>query len=309
MTTRKRKRPSKAGQRESNVQAFSVREFFAEFPDDDACLKRIMEVRYGLRHECDKCKNESTFHKLTQRPAYVCAHCGAHIHPCAGTIFQDSRTPLQTWFYAIYLFIATRHGVSGKELQRTLGVTYKTAWRIGHQIRDLMGRVDSFEVLKGHVEIDETFFGGYRPRSEGGQYAPNKSIIMGMKERGGRVETKVIPDVKTATLRPIVLESVEKGAIISTDELAAYNLLKNDGYIHGAVDHSRKEWAWTDHATGTRFSTNGMESFWKLFGASVKSTHIHISQKHLDRYLGEFSFRSNFRQMRNAMFDLLIASL
>lgn len=87
------------------------------------------------------------------------------------------------------------------------------------------------------------------------------------------------------------------------------NLLKSDGYIHGAVDHSRKEWAWTDRVTGTRFSTNGMESFWKLFGASVNSTHIHISQKHLDRYLGEFSFRSNFRQMRNAMFDLLIGAL
>ena len=75
------------------------------------------------------------------------------------------------------------------------------------------------------------------------------------------------------------------------------------------MDHSRKEWAWTDHQTGTRFSTNGTESFWHLFQASVAGTHIHISQKHLDRYLGEFSFRSNFRQMRNAMFDLLIGAL
>ncbi len=105
------------------------------------------------------------------------------------------------WFYAIYLFIATRHGVSGKELQRTLGVTYKTAWRIGHQIRDLMDKVDSFQTLKGHVEIDETYFGGYRPRSQGGKDAANKTIIMGMKERGGRIETKIIPNVKTATLR------------------------------------------------------------------------------------------------------------
>jgi transposase-like protein len=214
---------------------------------------------------------------------------------------------MQMWFYAIYLFVATRHGVSGKELQRTLGVTYKTGWRIGHQIRKLMDKVDSFQVLKGHVEIDETYFGGYRPRSQGGKDA--KTIIMGMKERGGRIETRIIPDTKTATMRPIVLESVEKGSIVSTDELAAYNLLKNDGYVHGAVDHSRKEWAWRDHATGIRFSTNSTESFWHLFKASVAGTHIHISQKYLDRYLGEFSFRSNHRQMRNAMFDLLIASL
>jgi len=137
----------------------------------------------------------------------------------------------------------------------------------------------------------------------------NKAIILGMKERGGRIETRIVPDVKTATLPPVVLESVQKGATVSTDELAAYSLLKGDGYFHGAVDHSRKEWAWTDHQTGTRFSTNGAESFWHLFKASVAGTHIHISQKHLDRYLGEFSFRSNFRQMRNAMFDLLIAAL
>ena len=310
MATRKRKRPSRKGQKDSNVQPFSVREFFAEFPDDDACLKRVMEVRYGLRHTCRACGVVgSTFHKLENRKAYSCAHCGDHIYPCAGTIFQDSRTPLQTWFYAIYLFIATRQGVSGKELQRTLGVTYKTAWRIGQQIRDLMGRVDSFQVLKGHVEIDEAFFGGYRPRSQGGQYAPNKSIILGMKERGGRIETAIIPNVKTATLRGEVLKHVEKASTVSTDELSAYNLLKGDGYVHGAVDHSRHEYAWKDHQSGETFSTNGTESFWNLFKNSIRSTHIHVSQKHLDRYLGEFSFRSNYRQMRNAMFDLLVAAL
>ena len=148
---RKRRRPSKKGQKESNVQAYSVREFFAEFPNDDACLTRIMEVRFGLRHVCRKCGKDSTFHKLTNRKAFACSHCGDNLYPCAGTIFQDSRTPLQTWFYAIYLFIATRHGLSGKELQRTLGVTYKTAYRIGMQIRDLMGKVDSWTVLStGH---------------------------------------------------------------------------------------------------------------------------------------------------------------
>jgi transposase-like protein len=305
--TRKRNRPSKAGQRESNVQPFSVREFFAEFPDDDACLKRVMEIRYSLSHRCEKCEYVATFHKITGRRAFACSLCGHHVYPCAGTIFQDSRTPLQTWFYAIYLFIATRHGVSGKELQRSIGVTYKCAFRIGHQIRDLMGKVDSFQTLKGHVEIDETFFGGYRPRSQGGKSA--KTIIMGMKERGGRIETKVVPNLQAATLCPIVKESIEKGSTVSTDELAAYNSLKSDGYIHGAVDHSREEWAWKDRTTGTTFSTNGTESFWKLFKDSVNSTHIHISAKHLDKYLAEFSFRSNFRQMRNAMFDLLIAAL
>ena len=306
MPTRKRKRHSKAGQRESNVQAYSVREFFAEFPDDDACLKRVMEVRFGFSGVCYACGAVATFHRLAHRRAYACSRCGDNLYPCAGTIFQDSHTPLQTWFYAIYLFIATRHGVSAKEIQRTLGVTYKTAWRIGHQIRDLMGRVNGFQTLKGHVEIDEMMFGGRRKMAE---KFDNKTFVLGMKERGGRIETQIIADVKKDTLRDVVLKSVEKGSTVSTDEHAGYNLLKGDGYIHGAVDHSRKEWAWTDHQTGTRFSTNSTESFWHLFQASVAGTHIHISQKHLDRYLGEFSFRSNFREKRNAMFDLVIAAL
>ena len=122
-----------------------------------------------------------------ERRAFSCAHCGDHVYPCAGTIFQDSRTPLQVWFYAIYLFVTTRHGVSGKELQRTLGVTYKTAWRIGQQIRDLMGKADGFEMLKGHVEMDEAYVGGDRP-AQARSRRDNKTIVMGMKERGGRID-------------------------------------------------------------------------------------------------------------------------
>ncbi len=127
-----------------------------------------MSVRFGLRHTCRKCGVvEATFHALAKRRAFSCAHCGDHVYPCAGTIFQDSRTPLTLWFYAIYLFVTTRHGVSGKELQRELGVTYKTAWRMGQQIRDLMGAADEFVALKGHVEIDEAYMGGVRPDTPG----------------------------------------------------------------------------------------------------------------------------------------------
>ncbi|BBU61923.1 DDE transposase [Methylosinus sp. C49] len=308
MTTRKRNRPSQAGQNVSGVQAFSVREFFETFPNDDACIQRVMEVRYGLRHVCEKCGKDATFHKLAERRAYSCAACGHHIYPCAGTIFQDSRTPLQTWFYAIYLFIATRHGVSGKELQRTLGVTYKTAYRIGMQIRTLMEKANGFEMLKGHVELDEAYVGGKRSGKRG-RGAEGKTIVMGLKERGGRIEVQVIPDVKKDTLRNVVLDTVEPGSAVSTDELISYGLLEGDGFKHGAVNHSAKEWSYYDYRTKETHHTQGVESFWKLFKDSVNSTHIHISAKHMDRYLGEFSFRSNHRQMRNAMFDLLIAAL
>jgi transposase-like protein len=308
MPTRQRPPRSKAGQKASSVQAYSVREFFAEFANDDACLNRVMEVRYGMRHVCGHCGKDATFHRISGRRAFACAACGDHVYPCAGTIFQDSRTPLQTWFYAIYLFIATRHGVSGKELQRTLGVTYKTAWRIGQQIRDLMAKADGFEILKGHVELDEAYVGGRRSGKRG-RGAEGKTIVMGMAERGGKIAAQVIPDVKKATLRGVVLEKVEPGSIVSTDELMSYGLLEGDGYKHGAVKHAAKEWAYYDYRHDAVHSTNRVESFWRLFKKSIASTHIHISAKHAERYLGEFAFRSNHRQMNNAMFDLLIAAL
>ncbi len=297
-----------AAKNPSQVQALSVREFFARFPSDDACLDHVMEVRYGMRHPCDKCLNLSTFHRLKNRPAYACAHCGHHVYPCAGTIFQDTRTPLQIWFYAIYLFVATRHGVSGKELQRTLGVTYKTAWRIGDQIRKLMEKADGDGMLRGHVELDEAYVGGHHPGKRG-RGAAGKTIVMGLKERGGRMQAEVIPDIKKATLRAVVTRSVEPGATVSTDELMSYGLLTGDGFKHGMVKHGAGEFAYYDYRHDVTHHTNTVETFWRLFKNSIASTHIHVSAKYMDRYLSEFAFRSNHRAIGNAMFDLLIAHL
>jgi transposase-like protein len=262
-------------------------------------------VRYGQRHVCDGCGVEATFHKLSERRAYSCAQCGHHVYPCAGTIFQDSKTPLQIWFYAIDLFVTTRHGVSGKELQRTLGVTYKTAWRMGQQIRDLMSKADGFEMLQGHVELDEAYVGGHRAGKRG-RGAAGKTIVMGLKERGGRMETVIIPDVKTNTLKSVVHDTVKIGSTVSTDELVSYGLLEGSGYKHGQVKHAEKDYSHYDYRLGEKISTNNVETFWRLFKKSVASTHIHISGKHMQRYLDEFTFRLNHREMVNGMFDLLI---
>jgi transposase len=306
--TRQRNRPSQVGKKPSNVVPFSVREFFERFADDDACLSHIMEVRYGHRHVCGNCGVESTFHKLSDRRAYSCAHCGDHVYPCAGTIFQDSRTPLQTWFYAIYLFVTTRHGVSGKELQRTLGVTYKCAYRIGMQIRSLMKKADGFEIMQGHVELDETYFGAPK-RGKRGRGAAGKTIIIGAAERGGRTVAKVVPSAKTVELRALVQENISKDALITTDEFMGYHLLKGEGYKHGKVNHSAKEYVYPDRKTGIVHHTNTIESFWSLFGRSIRSTHIHISPKYTQKYLDEFTFRADHRSMKNAMFDLLIGAV
>lgn len=191
----------------------TVKEFFARFPNEDSCLSHIMEVRFGLRHECRKCEKYGTFHKLENRRAFSCAHCGDHVYPTAGTIFQDTRTPLQVWFYAIYLFVTTRHGVSGKELERTLGITYKTAWRMAFHIRTLMMKADGFEKLQGHIEADEAFVGGRQSRADQRRYGSNKTIVMGMKERGGRMVAETIPTTQTVDLRKKILRTVKKGRL------------------------------------------------------------------------------------------------
>lgn len=290
-------------------EKMTVKQFFAAYPSDEACLDHILAVRFGQRHTCTTCGVDATFHKITGRRAYVCAQCGAHLYPCAGTIFEDSRTSLQSWFYAIYLFVVTRHGVSGKELQRALGVTYKTAWRMGQQVRLLMSKADGFQLLQGHVEADEAYVGGKVSGGKRGRGAPGKTIVLGMKERGGRMVTEIIPDVKKQTLRAAVLGTVVPGSTVSTDELMSYGLLTPDGYQHGTVKHGEKDYAHYDYRLGDTVSVNNVESFWRLFKKSVASTHIHISAKHMQKYLDEFTFRSNHRAKQNAMFDLLIAAL
>jgi hypothetical protein len=119
----------------------------------------------------------------------------------------------------------------------------------------------------------------------------------------------MISDVRRDTLRRVVLENVEPGSVVSTDELISYGLLTGDGFIHGSVNHGKKEWSYYDYRTGETYHTNSIESFWKLFKYSVRSTHIQISGKHLPKYLAEFAYRSNHRGLGNQMFDALLSQL
>ena len=291
---------------------FSVREFFARFPNEQACLDHIMSVRFGGTDiDCPSCGAvEAPFHKLRDRRVYACPHCLFQIAPTANTILHDTRTPLVSWFYAMYLFCTTRHGVSGKELQRQLGVTYKTAHRIGMQIRKLTEKADFDGLLRGHIEADECYIGGRRTLRNGdktGRGTIGKTIVFGMKQRGGPVAALVVPDVKKITLRDEMVKRVERGSIVSTDELHSYNLVSQKGYLHGRVKHSAKLWAKTEG--DIVHSVNGIESFWSLFKNSIRSTHIHVSPKYMDRYLSEFTFRSNHRDRVNGMFDLLVGAL
>lgn len=148
--------------------SYSLMEFVREFPDDAACLRWLWETRCsadGERAHCPKCDRERKFHKVSDRPAWDCDSCGYHLHPTAGTIFHKSSTSLHLWFYGIYLMTSTRCGISAKQLERELGVTYKTAWRMFNRIRNVL-MADDGEPLDGEVEVDETSVEG-RPRVNG----------------------------------------------------------------------------------------------------------------------------------------------
>src|SRR5438270_12594474 len=163
-----RHNPIRAASSESSV---SLMEFMREFPDDEACLRHIWRERFSPDGEhafCKRCETERVFKRYEtaqKRPCWFCSACGFRVHPLTGTIFERSSTSLQLWFYAMYLITSTRCGISAKHLERELGVTYKTAWRMFNKIRNQLMTQDG-EPLSGDVEADETLYGGkFRTRT------------------------------------------------------------------------------------------------------------------------------------------------
>ena len=280
------------------MKRYSFYDFQQDYPDDSACLSKIMELRYGDKPVCKKCQRETKYHRITKRRAYACQFCGAHVYPCKGTPFEKSTTPLHKWFYAIYLFTSTRHGVSAKELERQLGVTYKCAWRMAHELRKLMGRLDVSQLF-GEIEADETYVGGKR-QGKPGRGAAGKTVVLGIKKRGGEIKTQVVPDAKRHTIEPVIRKNVKEGSKINTDEWWAYKKLSAYGFDHETVYHGVKQWV------AGNCHTNSVEGYWSMFKRSVLGTHIHISGKHMPKYLAEFDFRHNTRKVPHQMFPLLV---
>lgn len=282
---------------------YTFKQFQAEYPNDDACLEKLLMVKFGgTKFTCPACQVEANFHLMSKRKAYACQNCGHHVYPCAGTIFHKSSTQLTKWFFAMYLMTSTRHGVAAKELERQLGVTYKTAWRMAHQLRKLMASADYSGPLSGHVEIDETVMGGHQKMTDRRRKGSNKTTVMGMVERQGKLRAGPVPDVSQFTLEPIVLENVQTGSVLSTDELLSYGDLKNSGYDHGTVVHSAKEYVRGIHHVNT------LEGHWSLFKRAIAGTHTHISAKHMWKYVSEFSYRRNYRDSHAGMFNRLVGA-
>jgi transposase-like protein len=282
----------------------SLREFQARFPTEDSCLDHLFQVRCAGTG-CPKCGRPLNYSRVRGRRAYQCAWCANQLYPTAGTPFDRTRTSLRDWFYVMFLFTTTRNGVAAKRVQRELGVTYKTAWRMCDQIRKYMSALDGDEPVGGPdtiTEIDETFIGG---RSYGGGRGrhDHMTMVLGMQEKGGDIITRVIPNNRRNTLWNEICQYVLPGGTIHTDELTSYKGISLRGFRHQTVNHAAKQYVSDYGAT-----VNRMGGFWSMVKRGISGTHIHVSAKHLPKYLGEFEYRWNMRQVPHLMLDRLLYS-
>lgn len=265
---------------------YTFAQFKAEYPDDAACLKAVLDNRYG--DTCPRCGVIGVkWHPITGRKGFVCSECDRHVYPLADIIFRKSETSLWNWFYAIYQFSVAKNGVSAKELERTLGCTYKTAWRMCKQIRLLMAQ-DS-DMLGGDgtpVEVDETYIGGKRKLAH---KFDNKSIVFGQVERDGSIKAKHVKSSGARVLLPEIEQNITKGTDIYSDEWGAYRSLKKRGYTHTTVNHSTLE-----YVRGLAH-TNTIEGFWSQLKRSIDGSYHAVSPKYLQSYVNEFVFRYNHR--------------
>lgn len=278
----------------------TLRQFQARFPTEDSCLEHLKLVRYGAKHTCAKCEREAKYYRVKARRSYECEHCGYQVYPTAGTPFHGTRTSLRDWFYVMFLFTSTRNGVAAKRVQREIGVTYKTAWRMCNLIRKYMGYVDGDDALGGPdgqpVEVDHAFIGGATTKANAFR---NKAIVMGMVERGGDIITRHIPARNSGQVGRVARASIKPGSRVSSDADLSFGGLSTMGYSHTEVKQARGSYS---------AETNTIEGYWSLLKRGINGTYISVSQKHLQTYLNEFEFRYNLRKHPHLMFDLLLLS-
>lgn len=281
----------------SPMKKYTLQDMQQRFPDEDACLDYLRHKLYPEKIYCPNCQKPTKHHRITTRKVYGCDFCGHQISPTAGTIFHKSDTPLVKWFYAIYLMSQTRTGISAKQLERELGVTYKTAWRMFKLIRSRLDEGRS--AFSGDVEVDETYVGGIR-KGKRGRGAANKTPVVGMVERKGDVKAVVVPDVKSKTLMPIIEETVEKGTTVHTDELPVYNSLTKKGYTHERIAHNDGVFV-----VGN-VHTNSIEGFWAQIKNAVNGVHHGVASKYLQQYVNEYAFRYSHRDDVTPMFQTML---
>lgn len=289
------------------MDKFTLKQFREAYPNDDACLDKIFQLRYN-NLVCPKCEGIKPFTRVKDRRSYQCPACGFQLYPTQGTIFEKTTTPLSLWFAAIYLQTTTRNGVAAKEFERQFDICYKTALRMAHQIKKLMAN-KTYEPLTGIVEIDETYVGGKmrnkhkkdraKAHSENLDHNDNKIGVMGFVSRNGEIKMEVMNDLKTFKER--VKLNVKKDAIIITDSHNSYKGLDKTYKQHEVVNHTEGEYV------RDIYHTNTVEGLWSQLKRTIKGTHIQVSQRHLQKYVDEVAFRYLHRNEQDTMFETVLS--
>ncbi|MPZ47989.1 MAG: IS1595 family transposase [Dehalococcoidia bacterium] len=312
-----RNQPKRAASSESQ---YSLMEFMAKYPDDAACLEYLWRTRYsedGEHAYCPNCEQERVFKRYDtaqQRQSWTCTACAHRLHPTANTIYHKSSTSLHLWFYATYLMASTRCGISAKQLERELGVTYKTAWRMAYLIRNVLMEQDATP-MTGPVEVDETFVGGkvrkiyiWNPKEYTKEQRSaakrnslaNKTTVQGIVQRGGRVVAMTVANQKRVSLLPNVQKYVLPAEIVYTDELHSYKTLPQHDYHHDRVNHREGVYVSGD------VHTNTIKGFWSLTKNGIRGVYHSVSAKHLQGYLNEYAWRYSHRHDELPMVETLL---
>ena len=281
------------------------------FTTDDKCLDYIEKMRWPNGElGCVHCGEVGHVSKIVRRTKgknqrnriFQCTACGKQFSATSGTIFNDSHLPLTKWFLAIAMICEAKKGMSALQLQRHLGVNYRTAWYLCHRIREAM---QEDRILSGVVEADETYLAPKKPRK--GNPRPKKQepdVVLGMIERGGRLRLIPMRDAKMASIEPHILEHVSPNALLQTDMSFVYSIIGQRKFPgqHRMIDHI------TAYVKGDNH-TNTIENAFSLLKRGIYGTFHKVSIKHLGRYCNEFSYRFNRRGMQLQMFDSTLKNL
>src|SRR6266852_3080137 len=281
-----------------------------KFNTEDKCLDYIEGMRWPNGEVgCVHCGEIGRISKITREKKgknqrtriYQCLACGKQFSATSGTIFNDTHLPLIKWFMAIALICEGKKGVSAKQLERNLGVNYRTAWHHAHRIREAM---QEGGMLSGVVEADETYLTPKKPR-KGKPYVKKESrdVVLGMIERGGRLRLVPVKDSKIEIIEPVLEKHIAPDAKLYTDEHQTYAIIgKRKFGQHRAINHSRT------YAIGD-LHTNTIENAFSLLKRGIYGTFHKVSIKHLGRYCNEFSYRFNRRHSQAEMFDQTLKGL
>lgn len=269
-----------------NEPNINLAQLSEEYGSDERCRQVLAQLRWPEGPECPRCGSKAT--PIANRSQYDCDECHYQFSATSGTLFHDSHMSLWKWFLATYLLCESKKGMSACQIQRTLGVSYKTAWYLCHRIREAMREVHE-KKLGGTVEIDETYIYG-KPRH--GRSRPAKQMVVGIRKRNGDLRLIHAADLKADTIREIIAENVGSYVqVIMTDEASVYNFALSQMHKkrHRTICHAREYVAGDVH-------TNTVESAFSLVKRGIVGTWHKVSAKHLHSYLNEMCFRFNNRK-------------